>query len=153
MLLHEFYNKHYAAPPGSSKGVDTVHTKSSPTSDFTARYEAISPDSINELEEYLKIKRKDFKTCDPLRWWRSQREDWPNLYRLACDILCIPGLHPFILTLSFCLHVFRLCCRCRTDLFQWPGHHIDPPCQSSTRDNPHAYGPEASPSPGARARG
>jgi len=29
---------------------------------------------------------------DPLRWWRSQREHWPNLYHLACDVLCILGL-------------------------------------------------------------
>jgi len=90
-LLHKFYDKHYAASPGSSKDIGNVHTKSSCTSDFTACYETICPNAIDELEEYLKIKHKDFKKCDLLRWWRSQREDWPNLYHLVCDILCIPG--------------------------------------------------------------
>ncbi len=90
-LLHKFYDEHYAASPGSSKDIGNVHTKSSCTSDFTARYETICPNAIDELEEYLKIKHKDFKKCDLLRWWRSQREDWPNLYHLVCDILCIPG--------------------------------------------------------------
>ena len=91
-LLHTFYNKHYATSLASPKDVGNVHTKTSHTSDFTAHYEMISPDAIDELEEYFKVKRKDFKKCDPFRWWRSQREDWPNLYHLACDILCIPGL-------------------------------------------------------------
>ena len=90
-LLHEFYNKHYAASPASSKDVGNVYATISNTSDFTARYKTISPNAIDELEEYFKIKHKDFKKCDPFRWWRSQCEDWPNLYRLACDILCIPG--------------------------------------------------------------
>jgi len=90
--LHKYYNKYYAASPLPSSNTNTAHPKPSGTSDFTARYEVIVPDSIDELEEYFKIKRKDFKKCDPLRWWRSQREDWPNLYRFACDILCIPGL-------------------------------------------------------------
>jgi len=90
-LLREFYKKNYATLPAHSEGINNVHPKSSHTSDFTARYESIIPDVIDELEEYFKIKHKDFKKCKPLRWWKTQQEDWPNLYRLACDILCIPG--------------------------------------------------------------
>jgi len=91
-LLCEFYKKNYATSPAPSEGINNVHPKSSHTSDFTAHYESIIPDVIDELEEYFKIKRKDLKKCEPLRWWKTQQEDWPNLYRLACDILCIPGL-------------------------------------------------------------
>jgi hypothetical protein len=91
-LLRKFYNENYAASPARSEDINNVRPNPSHTSDFTARYEAIIPDVVDELEEYIKVKRKDFRKCDPLRWWRSQREDWPNLYRLACDILCIPGL-------------------------------------------------------------
>jgi hypothetical protein len=104
-LLHEYYNKYYAASPAPSKDTNNVRSKSSSTLDFTARYESIVPDTINELEEYLKIKHKHFKRCNPLRWWRSQRKDWPNLYHLACDILCIPGSWHFILFLSSCLYI------------------------------------------------
>ncbi len=62
------------------------------TSDFTSRYLSIDPEVVDKLDEYFKIKCKDFKKCDPLRWWRSQWHDWPNLYHLACDVLCIPGV-------------------------------------------------------------
>jgi len=90
-LLCEFYKNNYAASPAPSEDINNVHPKSSHTSNFTAYYKSIIPDVIDELEEYFKIKCKDFKKCNPLRWWRTQQEDWPNLYCLACDILCIPG--------------------------------------------------------------
>jgi len=90
-LLREFYDANYALSPTHSESNNTVHQIDSHTSDFTLRYSSIVPEVVDELDEYFKTKRKDFKKCNPLRWWRSQREDWPNLYRLACDILCIPG--------------------------------------------------------------
>jgi hAT family C-terminal dimerisation region len=91
-LLCGYYNDNYAVSPVPSVDISNARLNSSGTSDFMTRYASIIPDVVDELEEYFKTKRKDFKKCDPLRWWRSQREDWPNLYRLACDILCIPGL-------------------------------------------------------------
>ena len=68
--LYEYYNKYYAISPVPFKDISNVHPKPSGTSalDFTACYKLIIPDSINELEEYLKIKQKDFKKCDLLRW-------------------------------------------------------------------------------------
>ena len=87
--LHDYYNKHYATSPAPHRDTNNTHAKPSSTSDFTSHYDSIASDSIDELEEYFKIKRKK---CDPLRWWRGQCEDWLNLYHLACDILCIPGL-------------------------------------------------------------
>ena len=91
--LQEYYEDNYAASPTRYEDIgDSSHILDSYTSDFTSRYSSIDPEVVDELDEYFKIKRKDFKKCNPLKWWRSQREDWPNLYRLACDILCIPGL-------------------------------------------------------------
>jgi hypothetical protein len=36
-------------------------------SDFTSHYSSIDPEVVDELDEYFKIKCKDFKKCDPLR--------------------------------------------------------------------------------------
>jgi hypothetical protein len=46
---------------------------------------------VNELEEYFKVPREDFDSCDPIKWWVSRRAQFPNAYRLACDVLSIPG--------------------------------------------------------------
>ena len=91
--LQEFYEDNYAVSPTRYEDInDNSRIMDSYTSDFTSRYSSIDPEVVDELEEYFKIKRKDFRKCDPLKWWRSQQEDWPNLYHLTCDILCIPGL-------------------------------------------------------------
>jgi hypothetical protein len=66
-LLREFYKKNYATSHAPSEGINNVHLKPSHTSDFTACYESIIPDVIDKLEEYFKIKCKDFKKCKPLR--------------------------------------------------------------------------------------
>ena len=142
--LREYYNKYYAVSPAPPRDTNNACLKLSSTSDFTAHYESIIPDLINKLYEYLKIKCKDFKKCNPLRWWRSQHKDWPNLYYLACDILCIPGLSCFILLSFLCLYIFRLCCCYWTHFFQQQEYYIDLLCQPLTRDNPHTHGPEAS---------
>ena len=91
-LLEEFYDNNYAMSPVRSENFDDSHPIDPHMSDFTSRYSSINAEVVNKLEEYFKTKLKDFKKCNPLRWRRSQHEDWPNLYHLACDILCIPGL-------------------------------------------------------------
>ena len=58
---------------------------------FTARYRQKDKPAVNELEEYFKLPPEDFDACDPIWWWVSWRAQFPNLYHLACDILCIPG--------------------------------------------------------------
>ena len=58
---------------------------------FTARYHQKDKPAFNELEEYFKLPLKDFDACDPIWWWVSWRAQFPNLYCLACNILCIPG--------------------------------------------------------------
>ena len=66
-LLCEFYKSNYAMSPAPSEDINNVHPKSSHSSDFTAHYKSIIPNVIDKLEEYFKIKHKDFKKCDPLR--------------------------------------------------------------------------------------
>jgi len=58
---------------------------------FTARYQKKDGLEIDELEEYFKLPREDFDSCDPLQWWLGRRAQFPNLYRLVCDVFSIPG--------------------------------------------------------------
>jgi hypothetical protein len=62
-----------------------------PQKSFTARYHRKEKASINELEKYFKLPTEDFDACGPIRWWVGQRAQFLKLFRLACDILCIPG--------------------------------------------------------------
>ena len=67
----------------------------SPTKvNFTARYQKKGRLEVDELEEYYKLPHEDFDSCDPLKWWLGRRAQFPNLYRLVCDIFSIPGTHP-----------------------------------------------------------
>lgn len=70
-LLEEHYNKNYAVSLPCFKATDDSYTIYSLISDFTLQYSSIDPEVVNELEEYFKIKHKDFKKCNPLRWWRG----------------------------------------------------------------------------------
>jgi hypothetical protein len=45
----------------------------------------------DELEEYFKLPREDFDTCQPLQWWVGWQSQFPSLYCLACDVFSIPG--------------------------------------------------------------
>ncbi|KAJ3004761.1 hypothetical protein NUW54_g4661 [Trametes sanguinea] len=61
---------------------------------FTARYDSRSSEGDlpeEELTTYLALRPKSFKTCNPLQWWSSHAREFPNLSRLARDILTIPG--------------------------------------------------------------
>jgi hypothetical protein len=58
---------------------------------FTARYKKRPINLKDELEEYYRLPLEDFDTCDPIQWWAGRRLQFPNLSRLARDILAIPG--------------------------------------------------------------
>ena len=83
------------------------------TVDFVAWYKKERV-YVNELQEYFKVPREDFNLCDPLKWWISRCGQFPNVYRLACDVLSIPG--ECFIYLFFCdlmsRHLARLCCSC-----------------------------------------
>ena len=97
--LHAYYIENYASriSPQSTDGVDGTAPQANSSNgspaktNFTARYQRCQPRVIDELEEYLSLTPQDFDRCRPLEWWRAQSSNWPNLYRLVCDIFCIPG--------------------------------------------------------------
>jgi hAT family C-terminal dimerisation region len=93
--LFIYFHDHYApisTPPSiASLSAQTLPIMGSPQHSFTARYRRKEKASINELEEYFKLPAEDFDTCNPIQWWMGRRAQFPNLFRLARDILCIPG--------------------------------------------------------------
>jgi hypothetical protein len=96
--LYDYFNKNYApvpisTPPAapSPSSVKTPPTSGSPTKSYIARYRTKTKPAVNELEEYLKLTAEDIDTCNPIHWWMGRRAQFPNLFRLARDILSIPG--------------------------------------------------------------
>ena len=74
--------------------------------DFTARFRKRPKPLQNELEEFFSLFPQDFTSCNPVQWWYSNRNRFPNLYRLARDILAIPGEYPHgICQLDWFMHL------------------------------------------------
>ena len=65
-LLEKHYDKNYVVSLPCFKATDDSYTIYSLISDFTSQYSSINPEVVNKLEEYFKIKHKNFKKCDPL---------------------------------------------------------------------------------------
>lgn len=95
--LREYYQLYYASQASQLQRADvggsTLHAspKKDDSFDFTARYKRRSPSTEGELEVYFKLSREDIRECDPVRWWGSRCGQFPNLSRLARDLLTIPG--------------------------------------------------------------
>jgi hypothetical protein len=96
--LFMYFNEHYSnkaavSTPSSvaSPSMPTPPVVGSPQKSFTARYRRKEKTSVNELEEYFKLPSEDFDTCNPIQWWIGRRAQFPNLFCLSRDILCIPG--------------------------------------------------------------
>ena len=98
--LIAYYKENYATEetltPTSSQTItpSQQNVSGSPQKCFTSRYRNKSKASINELEEYWKLPIEDFETCNPIQWWMGRRAQFPRLFKLARDILCIPGGYP-----------------------------------------------------------
>jgi hypothetical protein len=96
--LFDYFNANYTNPTGVSApplpptpDESVPAATGSPQKSFTARYRRKEKASINELEEYFKHPMEDFDSCDPIHWWIGRRAQFPNLFRMARDILSIPG--------------------------------------------------------------
>jgi hypothetical protein len=93
-LLHAHFRAKYNKPPPASTAIvaSTTTTNGSPQKmDFTSRYRSLPQAFTDEVQEYFKLPCENFDTCDPLRWWAGQCSQFPNLSRLARDILSISG--------------------------------------------------------------
>ena len=77
--LQVFFDTNYAprsrqtvSHQGSSTSVTSSGSRRSPQKvDFTKRYQKKDRIVVNELDEYFKLTREDFDTCEPLNWWRG----------------------------------------------------------------------------------
>jgi hAT family C-terminal dimerisation region len=106
--LYEYYETHYAGKHSArSQGTNpvtmpaishnTLAPPHSPQKDFTSRFQRKEKVAINELDEFFKLPQEHFGTCNPIHWWIGRRAQFPNLFWLARDILCIPGSHTQLL--------------------------------------------------------
>jgi len=102
-LLHTHYNKNYANQHTHSVQESVVHDGNTSgfnsKVNFTSRYKKKDQLSRNELEEFFKLQREDFDSCNPLQWWVGRKAQFPSLFCLARDLLSIPGmfLFPYVL--------------------------------------------------------
>jgi hypothetical protein len=103
--LEAHYQANYAQSAPTPTRVDTTSSPalaspaSPPKVDFTARYRRPARDCVNELQDYFKLPQEDFGTCDIVKWWAGRCAQFPNLSRLARDILSIPGMF-YLVSLS-----------------------------------------------------
>ena len=94
--LHAHYIQHYSGRASSlSRSTNPTQSTSdeSPSQvNFTSRYKKKDATLRDELDEYFKLPREDFDSCEPLKWWVERHAQFPNLYCLARDVLSIPGM-------------------------------------------------------------
>jgi len=112
--LQEYYLSNYAkksSVPLQMQPTSTTSRSGSPQKvDFLSRYNKLSRTNIDELEEYFKMPQENFGTCDPIQWWHGRRMQFPNLSRLARDILAIPGSAVAVERVFFQVDVTRSLC-------------------------------------------
>lgn len=98
--LESHYRRQYAGKISVSKPMSTPivsmyrsGTLASPEKlNFTARYGRQYSEDQDELEEYFRTpSEKNWDGCDPVKWWGARQAQFPNLGRLARDIMTIPG--------------------------------------------------------------
>jgi hypothetical protein len=149
LLLHGYFSDNYAGKhaaasrstfAGPSTSTVQSHLDSSPQKvNFTARYQKLPRASVNKLEEYFKLPREDFETCDPIKWWLGRRSQFPNLFVLARDLLAIPGEWSIQLSNQpdekLMVLGGRLSSSSRTSFFRRSGHHFVAESQPSARNH------------------
>jgi hypothetical protein len=93
--LQAHYNMVYAPTEmaNSAAQPQTPANGSPQKVDFLARYRNRGRDThTDELAEYFRITSvPEHLDVDPLHWWYGRRHQFPDLYRLVPNVLCIPG--------------------------------------------------------------
>ena len=95
--LFDYFNEHYATlhsltpPSPPPTAIQSIPMDGSPQKSFTAWYHRKEKYSKNALKEYFKLPVEDFDICNPIQWWVGQQSQFPCLFQLAHDILCIPS--------------------------------------------------------------
>ena len=100
--LEAHYRAGYAKPLISASGppltaqsltssISSTSARSPQKVDFTSRYSKRMHLNVDEIDEFFKLPPKSF-AVDPIHWWAGRRAQFPNLSRLARDILSIPGV-------------------------------------------------------------
>ena len=110
MKLKMFYQQNYARySQRRSQSLSAVSSRNSSSVvgspekvNFTSRYQLKDRVTVDELEEYFKQPREDFDSCKPLKWWLGRRSQFPNMYRLVCDVFSIPGMSFLLLRPLHC---------------------------------------------------
>jgi hypothetical protein len=78
-----FFNQFYALPAESA-------IEEPSTSFITSIYKKRKTDSSNEIEKYINFPTEGHES-DPALWWKNNISHFPNLSKLAFDILLIPA--------------------------------------------------------------
>ncbi len=111
------------------------------------RYKKSASTVTNELERYFQYPSEDFDHCDLVQWWYKRRQDMPNLYRLARDIMTIPGKCLALLDMVLIAYPFpvRFCCLRGAYIFIWQGFGLFETFQIAPGDNSDLDVSQASP--------
>jgi len=84
------YAKPISMPVTAQSSMSSISARSPQKIDFTSRYNKRTRLDIDEIDEFFKLPPESF-SVDPIQWWAGRRAQFPNLSRLARDILSIPG--------------------------------------------------------------
>ena len=105
--LEDHYPKHYASKIAQKKSSQMSHSSSTSTLSRSSSGTMASPEEVNftariavkrplrdcnELEEYFTLVPEVWEECDPVKWWCARQAQFPNLCRLARDVMTIPGV-------------------------------------------------------------
>jgi hypothetical protein len=122
--FHAHFRAKYEKPLRSTTAPVTSNsmTNGSPQKvDFTSRYRNLPQAFTDEVQEYFKLPRENFDTCDPLQWWAGRRSQFRDLSRFARDMLAIPGeLTTLLMLFNRLVIPSRIRCGRRTYLFRKP---------------------------------
>lgn len=102
--LRAYFDEHYPAAPTSKPSAATTATSDSSNQPKVINFAAFDQgsdveDERDELDTYFDAPRVP-RDADPVQWWYARKAEYPRLYRLARDILSIPGMIPHLCVLA-----------------------------------------------------